>query len=177
MSAENDYKVADMSLADWGRKEIAIAETEMELTFITYDDHDHRVVVIRRPGWGTKPDRPVGLSHIAFAYASLGELIFIYKTLKAAGHPPPHWTVNRRGEKGCKRRRQPVQRPRLRVQPSRVEGLDHGATEQCYHSLGRDSAEQLEWRLAVGPVTSAQAVHAEQGRSALRRACLAHGLV
>jgi adenosylhomocysteinase len=29
MSAENDYKIADMSLADWGRKEIAIAETEM----------------------------------------------------------------------------------------------------------------------------------------------------
>ena len=24
-----DYKVADMSLADWGHKEIAIAETEM----------------------------------------------------------------------------------------------------------------------------------------------------
>jgi adenosylhomocysteinase len=29
MSAFNDYKVADISLADWGRKEIAIAETEM----------------------------------------------------------------------------------------------------------------------------------------------------
>ena len=29
MSAANDYKVADISLADWGRKEIAIAETEM----------------------------------------------------------------------------------------------------------------------------------------------------
>ena len=29
MSAKNDYKVADMSLAGWGRKEIAIAETEM----------------------------------------------------------------------------------------------------------------------------------------------------
>jgi adenosylhomocysteinase len=26
---EPDYKVADISLADWGRKEIAIAETEM----------------------------------------------------------------------------------------------------------------------------------------------------
>ena len=25
----NDYKVADISLAEWGRKEIAIAETEM----------------------------------------------------------------------------------------------------------------------------------------------------
>ncbi len=29
MNAANDYKVADMSLADWGRKEINIAETEM----------------------------------------------------------------------------------------------------------------------------------------------------
>ncbi len=29
MSEFTDYKVADMSLADWGRKEIAIAETEM----------------------------------------------------------------------------------------------------------------------------------------------------
>ncbi|MBF0293958.1 MAG: adenosylhomocysteinase, partial [Magnetococcales bacterium] len=25
----NDYKVADISLAEWGRKEVAIAETEM----------------------------------------------------------------------------------------------------------------------------------------------------
>jgi len=29
MDAQVDYKVADISLADWGRKEIAIAETEM----------------------------------------------------------------------------------------------------------------------------------------------------
>ena len=29
MSAKNDYVVADISLAEWGRKEIAIAETEM----------------------------------------------------------------------------------------------------------------------------------------------------
>src|SRR6266481_1832349 len=29
MPAFTDYKVADISLADWGRKEIAIAETEM----------------------------------------------------------------------------------------------------------------------------------------------------
>ena len=27
--ASADYRVADLSLADWGRKEIAIAETEM----------------------------------------------------------------------------------------------------------------------------------------------------
>ena len=29
MTTNNDYKVADISLAEWGRKEIAIAETEM----------------------------------------------------------------------------------------------------------------------------------------------------
>ena len=29
MNAFTDYKVADMALADWGRKEIRIAETEM----------------------------------------------------------------------------------------------------------------------------------------------------
>src|SRR5271154_2257196 len=29
MPAFNDYKVADIALADWGRREIAIAETEM----------------------------------------------------------------------------------------------------------------------------------------------------
>src|ERR1700741_4930941 len=29
MAAAADYKVADISLADWGRREIAIAETEM----------------------------------------------------------------------------------------------------------------------------------------------------
>ena len=29
MTKVEDFKVADMSLADWGRKEIAIAETEM----------------------------------------------------------------------------------------------------------------------------------------------------
>src|SRR6201987_5152778 len=29
MPTSQDYKVADISLADWGRREIAIAETEM----------------------------------------------------------------------------------------------------------------------------------------------------
>ena len=29
MSTDDDYKVADIFLADWGRKEISIAETEM----------------------------------------------------------------------------------------------------------------------------------------------------
>lgn len=65
-----------------------------QLTFLAFDDYDHRVIIIKRPGWGTKPSRPVGVSHLAFAYRSLGELLFVYKRMKEWGYEKPHWTVN-----------------------------------------------------------------------------------
>ena len=34
-----DYKVADISLADWGRREIAIAETEMPGLMALREEH------------------------------------------------------------------------------------------------------------------------------------------
>ena len=40
-------------------------------------DHDHRVVIIPKEGWGLKPNNPVGVSHLAFAYSSLDELLFV----------------------------------------------------------------------------------------------------
>jgi len=61
------------------------------LTFISYDDHDHRVVIIRREGWGLKPERPIGVSHLAFAYASLAELLYVYSRMKERGYKPV-WT-------------------------------------------------------------------------------------
>lgn len=61
------------------------------LTFISYDDHDHRVVIIRREGWGTKPNRPIGVSHLAFAYSSLAELLYVYSRMKERGCKPT-WT-------------------------------------------------------------------------------------
>ena len=63
------------------------------LTFISYDDHDHRVVIIKREGWGRKPERPIGVSHLAFAYSSLGELLYVYQRMKERGFKPD-WTVN-----------------------------------------------------------------------------------
>jgi catechol-2,3-dioxygenase len=63
------------------------------LTFISYDDHDHRVVILRRKDGEPKPARFVGSSHIAFAYASLGELLFIYQRMKERGFPPDY-TIN-----------------------------------------------------------------------------------
>lgn len=63
------------------------------LAFITYDDHDHRVVIIPQDGWGVKPEKPVGISHLAFAYSSLGELLYVYKRMKERGYAP-YRTVN-----------------------------------------------------------------------------------
>lgn len=60
------------------------------ITFLTFDEHDHRFAIIRRPGWGLKPEAPIGVSHLAFAYASLGELLYIYKQMKSWDNPPYH---------------------------------------------------------------------------------------
>ena len=38
----NDYKIADISLAEWGRKEIAIAETEMPALMSLRSKYHHQ---------------------------------------------------------------------------------------------------------------------------------------
>ncbi len=67
MSDDNDYKVADISLADWGRKEIAIAETEMP-----------GLMALRREYAGKKPlagARIVGCLHMTIQTAVLMETL------------------------------------------------------------------------------------------------------
>jgi catechol-2,3-dioxygenase len=73
---------------------VTVHEKDPPLTFMSYDDHDHRVVIIKVPGWGTKSDNPLGVSHLAFGYSSLGEIIYIYKRMKEWGYNAPHWVVN-----------------------------------------------------------------------------------
>jgi len=67
MSEGNDYKVADMSLAEWGRKEIAIAETEMP-----------GLMALREEYGGTQPlkgARIVGCLHMTIQTAVLIETL------------------------------------------------------------------------------------------------------
>lgn len=67
MSSFTDYKVADMSLADWGRKEIAIAETEMP-----------GLMALRKEYAGKKPlegARIVGCLHMTIQTAVLIETL------------------------------------------------------------------------------------------------------
>ncbi|MBT4718893.1 MAG: adenosylhomocysteinase, partial [Rhodospirillaceae bacterium] len=67
MSNDTDYKVADISLADWGRKEITIAETEMPGLMALREEHA-----------GKKPlegARIVGCLHMTIQTAVLMETL------------------------------------------------------------------------------------------------------
>ena len=67
MSELTDYKVADLSLADWGRKEIAIAETEMPGLMALREEHGEE-----KPLQGT---RIAGCLHMTIQTAVLIETL------------------------------------------------------------------------------------------------------
>lgn len=62
--------------------------------FMTYDDEHHRLAVIRLPdGAPEAPQGSVGVDHVAFTYASLGDLLFTHRRLRARG-VEPYWCIN-----------------------------------------------------------------------------------
>ena len=65
----------------------------MGLAFLTYDDEHHRVAIIDKPDYNDLVPNTVGLAHFAFCYASLGDLIAHYETMKARGVMPVR-TIN-----------------------------------------------------------------------------------
>jgi len=56
--------------------------------FMTYDDEHHRAAIIAIPGLAERPLNSVGVDHIAFTYADLGELLETYERLAAEGVTP-----------------------------------------------------------------------------------------
>src|SRR5260370_14749034 len=58
------------------------------LAFRTYDDEHHRIALAAIPGLVDKPRHSVGLDHLAYTYANLGDLVFTYERLKQAGILP-----------------------------------------------------------------------------------------
>ncbi|MGO9451685.1 MAG: VOC family protein [Candidatus Binataceae bacterium] len=63
------------------------------LAFLTYDDEHHRLALANMPNLPNNNGSTAGLDHVAFTYASIGDLVFTYKRLKAAGILPV-WCVN-----------------------------------------------------------------------------------
>jgi catechol-2,3-dioxygenase len=58
------------------------------LAFLTYDDEHHRIAIAAVPGLADKARHSVGLDHLAYTYANLGDLVFTYERLKQAGILP-----------------------------------------------------------------------------------------
>jgi catechol 2,3-dioxygenase-like lactoylglutathione lyase family enzyme len=64
-----------------------VMSTDM-LAFMTYDDEHHRIAIAAFPGLVDRDKRSVGLDHLAYTYANLGDLVFTYERLKKAGITP-----------------------------------------------------------------------------------------
>lgn len=62
------------------------------LAFLTYDEEHHRIALISMPHL-PEAGKTAGLDHVAYTYASIDDLVFTYKRLKAAGILPV-WCVN-----------------------------------------------------------------------------------
>jgi catechol-2,3-dioxygenase len=58
------------------------------LCFMTYDEEHHRVAIIAMPGLVERPDNAVGVDHIAFTFANIGDLVQTYERLAAKGITP-----------------------------------------------------------------------------------------
>src|ERR1700704_1614665 len=63
------------------------------LAFITYDEEHHRVAFIASGATDKPEPHHSGLHHVAFTYATLGDLIGTYRRL-AADDVRPFWCIN-----------------------------------------------------------------------------------
>src|SRR5690349_21663706 len=72
-------------MVDWYK---AVLEAEVifgnaMIAFLSYDEQNHRIAIVARPGTVPRPPNSAGLDHLAFTYADLGELVATYERLKA----------------------------------------------------------------------------------------------
>jgi catechol-2,3-dioxygenase len=77
-------------MIDWYRTVLnaKIAYENNFLAFMTYDDEHHRIAIAAFPGISERQPHSAGLDHLAYTYASLGDLVATYERLKVAGITP-----------------------------------------------------------------------------------------
>lgn len=63
------------------------------IAFISYDDEHHRIAIANFPNLEDRERQHNGVEHVAFTYASLGDLFDQYDRMKARGISP-YWTIN-----------------------------------------------------------------------------------
>lgn len=77
--------------------EAKLAHGDPALSFITYDDEHHRVAIANLdafdPEGGDSLRGRIGVNHVAYTFAGVGELLHTYKRLKARGILP-YWSIH-----------------------------------------------------------------------------------
>lgn len=63
------------------------------IAFLSYDDEHHRFAIANVPGLAARPSLAAGTDHVAFTYASLGDLLQTYVRLRGEGIAP-YWCIN-----------------------------------------------------------------------------------
>ncbi|MFE4515567.1 VOC family protein [Kitasatospora sp. NPDC056783] len=63
------------------------------LAFLTYDDEHHRIALVATGASERPSDAHTGLHHVAFAYATIKDLLDTYQRLKGSGIDP-FWCIN-----------------------------------------------------------------------------------
>jgi catechol-2,3-dioxygenase len=77
--------------------EATVVHRDPALAFLTYDDEHHRFAIanldLLNPGGGADDRGPIGVNHVAYTYASVGDLLDTYVRLKDSG-VTPYWPVH-----------------------------------------------------------------------------------
>jgi catechol 2,3-dioxygenase-like lactoylglutathione lyase family enzyme len=66
------------------------------VTFLTYDNEHHRIAISKAPALLPKLRTQSGVDHIAFTYATLGDLLATYERIRALDISP-YWCINHGG--------------------------------------------------------------------------------
>jgi catechol-2,3-dioxygenase len=62
--------------------------TNASIAFLSYDEQNHRVALVARPGTVPRQPNSAGLDHLAFTYVDEGELVATYERLKGESITP-----------------------------------------------------------------------------------------
>ena len=78
------------ALVEWYKMVLgaSIAFSDGHLAFLSYDEEHHRIAVLNIPGLQPQVAGVAGMHHMAFTYASLGDLVATYERLGKSGINP-----------------------------------------------------------------------------------------
>jgi hypothetical protein len=63
------------------------------ISFLTYDEENHRVAIVRMDDLDPQPPFSAGVDHVSYTFQDLGDLLGTYRRLKAIGIEP-RWPIN-----------------------------------------------------------------------------------